>query len=238
MKPVIAVMPLVDDARDSYWMLPGYFDALRQAGALPFMPALTRDADEIEQIFSMCDGLLLTGGHDVHPIRYGQQPRYPDMEFSEARDEMELRLLALALAADKPVFGICRGLQIMNVFFGGTLYQDLPHEFDSDVDHHQRPPYNRTVHDVRVVQGSPLHDVLAATLGEDGVLPVNSYHHQAVRKLGEGLRPMAISEDGLVEAVYAPASTFVQAVQWHPEFLHGSDEASRRILRAFTGACS
>ncbi len=119
MKPVIAVMPLVDDERESLWMLPGYMDALREAGAVPFMPALTTD-DEIRQIFAMCDGLLMTGGHDVDPRQYGEEPRFDNVVPNAERDTMELALLRLALAHDNPVFGICRGLQIMGRSQGST----------------------------------------------------------------------------------------------------------------------
>ena len=233
MKPVIAVMPLVDDERESLWMLPGYMDALREAGAVPFMPALTTDDDEIRQIFTMCDGLLMTGGHDVEPRQYGEEPRFDNVVPNAERDTMELALLRLALAHDKPVFGICRGLQIMNVACGGTLYQDLPSEFDSGVDHHQRPPYDRPVHGVRIETGTPLF----AELGVDA-LAVNSYHHQAIRELGEGLTAMAVSEDGLVEAIDRPESTYFRAVQWHPEFPYTVDEPSRRLFRSFVTACA
>ncbi len=233
MKPVIAVMPLVDDERESLWMLPGYMDALREAGAVPFMPALTTEDDEIRQIFTMCDGLLMTGGHDVEPRQYGEEPRLDNVVPNAERDTMELALLRLALAHDKPVFGICRGLQIMNVACGGTLYQDLPSEFDSGVDHHQRPPYDRPVHGVHIETGTPLF----AELGVDD-LAVNSYHHQAIRELGEGLTAMAVSEDGLVEAIDRPAATYFRAVQWHPEFLYTVDEPSRRLFRSFVTACA
>lgn len=233
MRPVIAVMPLVDDERESLWMLPGYMDALREAGAVPFMPALTTDDDEIRQIFDLCDGLLMTGGHDVDPRRYGERPRFDNIVCSRARDSMELALLRLALGHGKPVFGICRGLQIMNVCCGGTLYQDLPSEWPDGVEHHQRPPYDRPVHRVHIVAGTPLHEELHA---DD--LAVNSYHHQAIRTLGDGLEAMAVSEDGLVEAVHRPASAYFRAVQWHPEFRYGTDDASRRLFRSFVDACA
>lgn len=126
-----------------------------------------------------------------------------------------------------------RGLQIMNVACGGMLYQDLPSEFDSGVDHHQRPPYDRPVHGVRIETGTPLF----AELGVDA-LAVNSYHHQAIRELGEGLTAMAVSEDGLVEAIDRPESTYFRAVQWHPEFLYTVDGTSRRLFRSFVTACA
>ena len=232
MRPVIAMMPLVDDERESLWMLPGYMDALREAGAVPFMPALTTDAEEIRRIFDMSDGLLMTGGHDVDPRRYGEEPRFGNVVPNIMRDAMETALLRLALADDRPVFGICRGLQIINVHCGGTLYQDLPSEHPSGVEHHQKPPYDRPAHRVHVVDGTPLHDELRV---DD--LAVNSYHHQAIRTLGDGLEAMAVSEDGLVEAVHRPASRYCHAVQWHPEFRYRTDVASRLLFRSFVAAC-
>ena len=231
MRPVVAVMPLVDDERESLWMLPGYMNALREAGAVPFMPALTTDRQEIGQIFGMCDGLVMTGGHDVNPACYGESDRYGNLHCCDARDEMELALLERAVASDKPVLGICRGLQIMNIFCGGTLYQDLPSEHPSDVDHHQHPPYGRPAHHVHILSRTPLREDL-----HDTDLAVNSRHHQAICKLGEGLDPMAISEDGLVEAIYRPRSAFYRAVQWHPEHLYKVDEPNRCIFRSFVNA--
>lgn len=233
MRPVVAVMPLVDDERESLWMLPGYMNALREAGAVPFMPALTIDRQEIDQIFGMCDGLVMTGGHDVNPECYGESDRYGNLHCCDARDEMEFALLERAVASDKPVLGICRGLQIMNVFCGGTLYQDLPSEHPSDVDHHQHPPYDRPAHHVRLCEYTSLFDDLQVN-----VLAVNSYHHQAIHDLAQGLVAMAISEDGLVEAIDRPESRYFRAVQWHPEFLYEADEPSRCIFRSFVNACT
>lgn len=233
MRPVVAVMPLVDDERESLWMLPGYMNALREAGAVPFMPALTIDRQEIDQIFGMCDGLVMTGGHDVNPECYGESDRYGNLHCCDARDEMEFALLERAISSDKPVLGICRGLQIMNVFCGGTLYQDLPSEHPSDVDHHQHPPYDRPAHHVRLCEHTSLFDDLQVN-----VLAVNSYHHQAIHDLAQGLVAMAISEDGLVEAIDRPESRYFRAVQWHPEFLYKADEPSRCIFRSFVNACT
>lgn len=131
------------------------------------------------------------------------------------------------------MLGICRGLQIMNIFCGGTLYQDLPSEHPSDVDHHQHPPYGRPAHHVHILSRTPLREDL-----HDTDLAVNSRHHQAICKLGEGLDPMAISEDGLVEAIYRPRSAFYRAVQWHPEHLYKVDEPNRCIFRSFVNACT
>ena len=155
-------------------------DGIRQAGGLPVMLPLTHDPDEIAQLAGLCCGFLLTGGHDVSPARYGQAPLPGLIADCPARDEMEQAVLAHALTQDKPVLGICRGIQLINVLLGGTLYQDLPRQHPSDVTHHQRPPYDVPSHTVRLVPGTPLHDLL----GRD-TLAVNSYHHQAIDRLAD-----------------------------------------------------
>lgn len=232
MKPVVLLIPLVDDERDSLWMLPGYMEGLAQAGALPLMAPLTAREEDVRQLFALCDGVLLTGGHDVSPSLYGQARLPVCGACSPRRDAMETALLALALAADKPVLGICRGVQLVNAALGGTLWQDLPSQRPSATGHHQRPPYDVPAHGVTLLPGTPLR----ALLGRDS-LPVNSYHHQAVRDLAPPLRAMAVAEDGLVEAVYHPQKRFLWGVQWHPEFSFQSDPASRAIFGAFARAC-
>ena len=231
-QPLIGIVPLVDEARESYWMLPGYMQGVEQAGGVPVMLPLTDDAAALRQLADTCDGFLLTGGQDVSPALYGAAPTPQCGETCPARDAMEARLLDLALAADKPVLGICRGIQFLNVHLGGTLYQDLPAEHPSAANHHQTPPYGAPVHSVTLTAGSPLW----ALLGKD-TLAVNSLHHQAIKTLAPGLAAMAVSEDGLTEAVCLPDKRFVWAVQWHPEFSFRVNEDSRKIFKAFVGAC-
>ena len=145
---------------------------------------------------------------------------------------MEAGVLAYAMAQDKPLLGICRGIQFLNAALGGTLWQDLPSQCPSEVCHQQRAPYDRTAHAVRVVGGSPLH----AAVGREEIR-VNSYHHQAIRRLAAPLEAMAFSEDGLVEAVRHPGQRFLWAVQWHPEFAWRSDPCAMAVFRAFIDAC-
>lgn len=231
-KPVIGIVPLVDIQRDSYWMLPGYMLGVEAAGALPIMLPLTDRAEDIGQMIAMCDGFLFTGGQDVSPAVYGAEKLPCCGETCPARDAMEGKLLELALEADKPILGICRGIQFMNAALGGTLYQDLPTQRESAVGHAMKPPYDAAAHSVTILPGTPLHDLLGCeTLG------VNSYHHQAVRDLSPQLQTMALSEDGLVEAAYMPGRRFAWAVQWHPEFSYKVDAASRAIFSAFVDAC-
>ncbi len=232
MKPIIGLVPLVDDERESLWMLPGYMQGAEEAGALAVMLPLVTDEADLACLSGALDGLILTGGHDVSPSLYGAAVSPACGAVSPERDAMERVLLRLALARDLPVLGICRGHQFLNAALGGTLYQDLPTEHPSPVNHHRGRPYDRPVHPVRVLEGTPLARAVSA-----GALPVNSYHHQAVRDLAPGLTPMAVSEDGLIEALCMPGKRFVWGVQWHPEFSFRSDPASRAIFRAFAEAC-
>lgn len=233
MRPVIGLIPLFDDEKDSYWMLPGYMKVLEKCGALPIMLPLTTDTDELDQAFSMCDGLLLTGGHDVNPRLYNESATSKCGIPCDARDEMEKYLFTRALKEDIPVLGICRGIQFMNAVLGGTLYQDLPSEYDCKVEHHMSPPYDNKAHSV---------DVLSGTLLADIILPgwhnVNSYHHQAIKRLADGLTKMAVSEDGLVEAVGMADKRFILGIQWHPEFSYMRDDDSMRIVQAFVDSCT
>ena len=231
MKPIIGVMPLWDDKKDSIWMLPGYMDGIRQAGGLPVILPFTEDEAEIAQLDGLCSAYLFTGGHDVSPEVYGETPLEGLIDCCKKRDAMEAVFLKKAMAADKPILGICRGIQFINAALGGTLYQDLPTQHPSAVVHHQTPPYDLPAHKVRIASGSPL----SACLGADSI-GVNSCHHQAIKTLAPGLSVMAAADDGIIEAVCMPDRRFVWAVQWHPEFSFRTDENSRRIFRAFVSS--
>ena len=234
-KPLIGVVPLVDYGRDSLWMLPGYFDAVAEAGGVPVMLPLTTDTTSVARLLDSLDGIIVTGGQDVGPARYGEKDEAARAlcgELCPERDAMEALLVPAALEADLPLLGICRGLQALNVILGGTLWQDLPKQRPSEVEHHGKAPYENPVHMARVLRGTPL----AACVGE-GELPVNSFHHQALRDVAPELEVMAEAPDGVVEAVWRPASRFCWAVQWHPEFSHAVDESSRKIFSAFVDAC-
>lgn len=225
-KPMIGIVPLVDEERESYWMLPGYMEGITEAGGIPVMLPLVTDMQDIRQMADEFDGFLFTGGQDVAPECYGEQRRKECGQSCPKRDKMEELLLKEVLERDKPLLGICRGIQILNVMLGGTLYQDLPSEHPSEVNHRQMPPYDNPVHEVVLEKDAPLSSVL----GKERLL-VNSCHHQGVKALSPRLSAMAYAADGLVEAVYMPEKQFVWAVQWHPEFLFRVQEDSRKILK-------
>ncbi|MCI8837163.1 MAG: gamma-glutamyl-gamma-aminobutyrate hydrolase family protein [Hungatella sp.] len=232
-KPVIGIVPLVDIERNSYWMLPGYMKGIEEAGGIPVMLPLTSDREALGQMVRLFDGFLFSGGHDVSPSVYGQTPSGKCETCCAERDEMEKILLELAWEEDKSILGICRGLQFINAAMGGTLYQDLEEEHPSSISHRQSPPYDKPSHSVSVDGDTPLYDMLGTPS-----LMVNSCHHQAVRELAPALRVMAVSDDGLAEAVYAPEKTFVWGVQWHPEFSHPVDENSRKIFKRFVDSAA
>ncbi|MFN8038423.1 MAG: gamma-glutamyl-gamma-aminobutyrate hydrolase family protein [Acidimicrobiales bacterium] len=185
------------------------------------------------------DGLLLHGGADVCPRTYGEEPLRPEWEGDEVRDRYELDLVQRFLAAAKPVLGICRGHQILNVAFGGTLWQDQREQGATERVHRSQERYDRNLHTVDLVEGSGL----AALYGSPGTVLVNSVHHQAVKEVGPGLVVEATSsDDGIVEAIrLADDDRFALGVQWHPEFFEGVDDGSMLdngpIRRAFLDAC-
>ena len=206
MKLLIGLTPIVDAGRDSLWMLPGYMQGLEAVGGIGMMLPLTDDAAMLKDLVDRVDGLLLTGGNDVAPVLYGETKETFCGENDPWRDRMEARLIELALQADKPVFGICRGLQVLNVYFGGTLRQHI--EGHSQIDGVDR------LHAINTAPG-----LLRELYGTR--CTVNSAHHQAVWRLGTGLQVFACAEDGTVEAV-GHRTLPVFAVQWHPERLCGA----------------
>lgn len=231
MKPLIGLLPLVDEERNSYWMLPEYMEAVEKSGGIPVMLPLMEEPETLRQMVQQFDGFLFTGGQDVSPWVYHAEPLEGKTVCCAARDRMETALLKILMEADKPVFGICRGLQLINAALGGSLYQDLPTEYASDVCHRQQPPYDQPQHRVTLIPGTPLEKLL-----QEETLEVNSRHHQAIRVLAPGLKEMAVSIDGLIEAFYLPEHRFFWAVQWHPEHAYTSSEESRKLFRAFINA--
>lgn len=232
-KPVIGILPLVDMERESYWMIPGYMKGIEAAGGIPVMLPLTTDYQIIQRLAEDFDGFLLTGGQDVSPKLYGEEILSECGQLSQERDEMERILIGKVIEIDKPMLGICRGIQILNAVLGGTLYQDLPMQHPSQINHHMTPPYDRVVHRVILKEDTPLHSIL--NVKEIGV---NSYHHQAIKGLSGKLSVAAVSEDGIIEGVYMPDKKFILATQWHPELSYLKDEYSMKIFNALVNAAT
>ena len=226
-KPIIGVTPLWDAGRYSVWMLPEYLDGIRAAGGVPVVLPLAADDTDVEALADAFDGFLFTGGPDVAPALYGAEDQVGLQGLCPERDALESALFQAVMRTDKPILGICRGIQFINAALGGTLWQDLPSQHPSEVIHRQPKPFNTPIHPVS------LSGPIRTLLGKD-MLMVNSHHHQAVKDLAPGLVPMAVAPDGIVEAVELVSATrFLWAVQWHPELLFDKDPDSLALFQHF-----
>jgi putative glutamine amidotransferase len=213
-----------DEGRERVSVNSAYVRALIAVGLVPVVSSSLLDPERAPALLDRVDGVLLTGGEDVDPACYHVAP-HPKLErIDAARDAVELALIAGARARRLPLLGICRGIQILNVAYGGTLFQDLESEHPTAIDHADEARR----HDVRLDAGSQVHRIVGALRAS-----VNSRHHQAVRQLGPGLRATAWADDGIVEAVEPENGSegWMLAVQWHPE-----DDTERALFQGFADA--
>jgi putative glutamine amidotransferase len=207
-----------------------YSSSVEAAGGLPIVLPHFRKDDNIKRLVEMIDGLVLIGGNDIHPSRYGQELFATEHDTAEERDEFEMRLLEVYYPTGKPILAICRGFQVLNVFLGGSMVQDIPAMIGS-THHFQEPGTLTPSHHVRLEDGC-----LAARLTGKTNVAVNSFHHQTLDRIAEPLRPVGYSDEGLVEVVEAPDHPFVLAVQWHPERM-GYAAEQRSLFEGFIDAC-
>lgn len=231
-RPVIGVLPNYEWKTGEISISKAYLDPLLEQGAVPFLLPFTEKGDVLQEILDACSGLLLSGGPDIHPVLFGEDMHQNCGQTCPLRDTPEMELVRLAAAQDKPVLGICRGVQAMNVALGGTLYQDIPSQTASRLCHAQKPPYSIAVHRVQIERESLLYQVLE----EESVL-VNSMHHQAVKTPAPSLTVAAVAPDGGIEALWRPENRFFLGVQWHPECMYASSRESGRLFQAFIDAC-
>jgi putative glutamine amidotransferase len=240
--------PLVGIATQSLEAIPGqlpacwvmgrrYVNVLTNTGAIPWLiPLLPDDEPTLRAIYERLEGVFLTGGVDVDPATYGE-PRHAMCDRADrARDSVEITLIRWALADHKPILGVCRGIQIINVACGGSLHQHLADDRPEGIKHDYFPTathYTRDylAHPVRVEAGSRL----GGLLGEAEV-EVNSMHHQGINRLAAGLHPCAFAPDGLVEGVESTNGQYLIAVQWHPEELAAGHANMRRLFADFVEA--
>jgi putative glutamine amidotransferase len=222
----------VDRVPERAYVNGAYIRAVQAAGGIPLLLTPHFSTEVQAALWPRLGGLLLTGGGDVEPARFGQA-RHPSVDdVAPARDELELGLTRRALADGVPLLAICRGIQVLNVALGGTLVQDIPSEVPDALVHAQTAPRQAPTHSVKVTnEGTRLGRVLGAT-----EIEVNSMHHQAIGRLGDGLREVAWAPDGVIEGVEMPGERFVLGVQWHPEELVGHDPAARNLFASIVEA--
>lgn len=240
-RPVIGVatqtLPAIPGKLPDCWVMgQTYVRVLARLGAYPLLvPLLPHDPNTLAGIYELLDGIFLTGGVDMDPACYGEARHERCDTPDPARDWTEMQLIRWSLRDGKPILGVCRGVQVLNVTCGGSLYQHLP-EMLPTLKHDYFPnPANSfsrdyLAHDVRIEQGTLTYQLLGCE-----TLAVNSMHHQGIKKLAQGLRPTAYAPDGLIEGVEGPQG-FVVGVQWHPEELVENYEPQRRLFGAFLDA--
>ncbi len=232
MRPAIGVTIGYDDGRNGFHLLrQDYIRSVEQAGGLPLVLAPGRP-EEAPEFLERLQGLLLTGGSDVDPALYGASPHPKLGKVVRERDDFELALTREALERNLPLLAICRGHQVLNVAMGGTLIQDIPSEVTGDVDHGSRRERWEPAHPVQILEGTRLREIL-----KRGTVSVNSFHHQAIGRVGSGLVVSALSAgDQLVEAVEMPDRRFALGVQWHPESFWNREDGFHALFSALVGA--
>ncbi len=235
-KPIIGVTAFRTDSGRGYPYLSvteAYANAVQAAGAVPLLIPLGLDADDLQDVRKILDGILFTGGGDIDPAIYNGEPHLTVHEIDHDRDALELQLARDVAEHGTPFLGICRGLQVLNVALGGTLYTHIMDQLPGSIKHDYWATHPRLflAHPVRVEEGTPL-----AGIAGEPIIQVNSLHHQGVRDLAPGLTPMAYAPDGLIEAFELDAHPFGLAVQWHPEWL--SQPHAPRLFEAFVRAAA
>jgi len=210
-----------------------YCEAILSCGGAPVIIPVPQDADTFQTILSRLDGLLLSGGPDINPRFYGEQPLPELGEVDAGLDRMELEAAKLAFRRDLPILGICRGIQTLNVSLGGTLYQDIPSQVQDSIGHSQKADKSVLTHSIRIEAGTLLHSIF-----KKREVWVNGKHHQAIKDLARGLTVSARATDSIIEAVEHRSKKFVVGVQWHPEGTWSNDIYSKRLFEAFVLAAS
>lgn len=243
-RPVIGIatqtLPGVPGERQPCWLMGrSYIEELRKVGGVPWViPLIPHDPDTLGAIFERLDGVFITGGVDVDPCCYGEEKTCLCGTTDRDRDAVEIALLRHALTRNLPVLAVCRGIQILNVACGGTLYQDVMAQVPAALKHDyfptpEQPSRKYLAHDVTVQRDSRLGHILG-----DARVPVNSMHHQAIKTLAPNLAATAHAPDGIIEAVEGTGAQYLVAVQWHPEELTETQPGMARLFRTFADASS
>ena len=204
-----------------------YLDAVWYAGGLPVVLSYNTDPAKLSEYAEIFDGFLFSGGVDVDPVKYGEEKMFDSVEIDSERDAFEEALFKAVYPTGKPILGICRGIQSINVWLGGTLHQHME-------GHRQDVPGVERTHPIRIYEGSLFHSLC----GKDEVM-VNTFHHQAVKTLAPALTADAVSPDGYIEVAHQENHRFLLAMQFHPEFYCGmeNDDHSTAVFTAFVNAC-
>jgi len=226
-KPLIGVTPSFNPYSGKFLLGVEYIRAIQKAGGIPLLIPYADFKNNVDLIFERFDGFMLSGGGDVLPFYYKEEPKKTEKVVPE-RDEFEIELVKRCFKNKKPLFAICRGSQIMNVAMGGNLIQDI----NSEIQHYQSAYYDELTHTIIIEKGTFLYEIF-----KKKELKVNSFHHQAVKKLGKTLRISARAKDGIVEGIESDNHPFFLGVQFHPEFLFEKHKMFFKLFKVFIDAC-
>lgn len=227
-RPVIGISGNITKD-NSYSLKHTYFDAILEAGGMPVLLPVTADPAIVEDMLDALDGVVLAGGVDIHPSYFGEEVLPGCGEIDESRDVFELLLTRRAIERGMPVLGICRGIQVLAVTLGGTLFQDIVSQLGlPESAHRQEPPYDEAHHVVRFKEGGLFERITGTQL-----MPTNSIHHQSIKDAGERLVIEGITMDGIIEAVRMAGNDAVLGVQFHPEYLAPGSVFAARLFRYF-----
>lgn len=234
-KPVIGITPSHNTENDDISLRPACLRAIAAAGGISILLPLEVTEGDLKQLSALCDGFLFSGGPDPHPFLLKEETHFHCGNVSMARDTMELALLKIAMDVRKPILGICRGAQMINVGLGGDIYQDIPSQTESSFPIAHKQPYSCALpsHHVEVARDT----LLSRAVNGRAEIAVNSSHHQAVRQIAPGLTASGYAPDGIAEAVEMGDYPYLLGVQWHPESMWQTDEAAAGIFRSFVAAC-
>lgn len=228
-KPMIGISTRFDLNNNYFYLNREYSEAVQTAGGIPYHFGLIPDIEYIREALAHLNGIILPGGSDIDPLRFNEEPRPGLGTVLPLRDETDLQILAEAEKLNLPVLGICYGMQILNVFRGGSIFQDIEREIPQALNHQQGAPRERLSHNIFIEQETILFDLAKET----GAL-VNSHHHQSINQLGKNLKISARAADGVIEAIEdVRENRFNLGVQWHPEVNHRNDELSKSIFAEF-----
>ncbi len=233
-KPRIGITMRLESETNRFYLGRDYSEAIEGLGAVPVHISLIPNKDFIADIVGDLDGILLPGSDtDVDPLRYGEEPHPKLGRVIFEKEESDLLVLAESEKRNLPIFGICFGMQILNVYRGGTLIQDIPSQVSNHIKHQQGEPLNRNSHTIEIDKNSILAGLITSK-----VVQVNSHHHQAVREVGENLKATTRAKDGVIECIEdIRDDKFIIGVQWHPELSWKTDVLSRKIFETFIEKC-
>lgn len=231
-KPVIGILSRIysksTDSSYTYMGLPSdYIESVISAGGVPFILPVTTNTGLIEKLIDNIDGLLIPGGVDLNPLLYDEEPIIKQGEISDEIDKLDMAAVKIADGKGKPILGICRGIQIINAAFGGTLYQDLSEAQGYYIKHQQQAKRNLATHTVNIKKDTVLYEIFGSKAA------TNSFHHQAVKDTASGFTASAISCDGIIEAIEKTKPNFILGVQWHPEGMAKDNSKMLELFKRF-----